>query len=73
MVLNPFKIGIFSLQLNEYTGNQGLQAQVSGPTSLKILSPKHILQRLQIPLAQVKVVNILCIKRKTLLRRYIAI
>ena len=73
MVLNPFKIGIFSLQLNEYTGNQGLQAQVSGPTSLKILSPKHILQRLQIPLAQVKVVNILCIKRKKLLRRYIAI
>ena len=61
MVTNSFKCGNFPLQLAEGTGNPGLSACVtnfSDRFSLKILTPKEVLQRLPIALAQLKAGNI---------------
>ena len=48
-------------------------AKVSDLTRIKILTPKQMLQRLSIALAQVKTGNsyILCIKKNKLLKKYI--
>ena len=63
MVLNAFKRGIFSLKQTKCTVNLGMLTRVAHvpdlkvlePTSLKVLSPKQMLQRLPVALAQVQV------------------
>ena len=57
MVVNVFKSGIFSLKSTEGTVNPGMSAEVSDYLHLEICSPKQILQRLPIALAQVKTGN----------------
>ena len=56
-VINAFKSGTFSLQPAQGTGNSGMSALVAkafDPLGLNILTPKQMLQRLSIPLTQVK-------------------
>ena len=63
MVFNSFKIKILPLQHTEGKSNPGLFAHIAlvveacDRLSLKILSPKQILQRLPIILSQVKARN----------------
>ena len=57
MAHNTFRRGIFPLQLTEGSGNPsmlGRGANVSDRLHLKMLTPKQMLQRLPITLAQVK-------------------
>ena len=61
IVLNPFKSKIFPLQPPEGSVNLGISdhvAEISNRLHLKMLSPKQILHRLPIELAQVKASNI---------------
>ena len=51
------KVNLFSLQLTKGSGNIGISdcvSEISGISHLKILSPKDMLQRLPIALAQVR-------------------
>ena len=60
MVLNTFESGIFPLPPTDGTGNQGMSAGIardSDRLSLKLLTPKEMIQRLPIALAQVKSFN----------------
>ena len=60
MFRNAFRIGMFSFQPTEGTGHSGIlshTAKVSDHLILKILTPKQMLQRLPIALAQVKAGN----------------
>ena len=60
MVLNTFKSGNFPLKPIEGAGNEGMLARVaeiSDRLCLKILSPKQMLQKLPIGLAEVKAGN----------------
>ena len=60
MVLNAFKSGIFPLQPTEVSGNSGMSdcvTKVSDRFSLKILTPKQMLERLPIILAKLKAGN----------------
>ena len=57
MVLNAFKSGVFPLQPTEVSGNSGMSdcvTKVSDRFSLKILTPKQMLERLPITLAKLK-------------------
>ena len=57
MVLNAFRSRIFPLQPTQGLGNSGISgrvANVSDRSHLKMLTPKQILQRLSIALAQAK-------------------
>ena len=61
MVSYAFKSRIFPLQPTKRSGNLGMSdhvAEVSDSSHLKILTPKQMLQRLAITLAQVKAGNI---------------
>ena len=55
MVLNDFKSGIFPLQATEGLGSLSMSYRIAEVS--EILSPKKILQRLSIALAQVKAGN----------------
>ena len=63
MVRNAFKNRIFPLQPTEGTGNPGMlacvarAAEVFDTSTVKILAPKQMLQRLPKALAQVKAAN----------------
>ena len=60
IVLHVFKSEVFPLQPTEGTGNPGMSARIAKVFhrfSLKKLTPKQMLQILQIALAQIKTGN----------------